>query len=371
MDINSDKGIKLANENLSLVIFICDLNLSSIASTYLTVAFRLIKILKLFKSKPLDRTSGNGKENLLTFANNWFSINRNRFNFGKRNFNNRRYSSCYNNRNPGNIDSIFKIQEQKNGFFSEYRRHSKDIGKVISKGFGSGSKLLGICRYVNGNLEREDPHVQSIEDIALAENHLENGYPKIWDIKEQLEQRITELHNEINQIIKQYEEIIDSSIPSKFKPVTNYDPETILTEPVYYKTSFYSCLFEQINKKFNNVPPSRLTYLHDSNHKIKKIIDNSVQVIAQQSFYVEPYFLVDGEKTDLEEFWKIFEGLRSNGQLEGLVKSYNDLKLKLSNIDFNDFYTDIDTLCKNIKESRTILEGSCEYCPKHGFFDQF
>lgn len=257
----------------------------------------------MFKlNRPYKAIGINGKKNLPNFAYYCRSINRCWSSLWKGYLNNNRNSSSHNNWNLRNVYFNFKDKEQPKAFFSEYRRHSKDIAKVISTGFGSGSELLGICRYVNGNLERNDPHVQSIEDIALAENHLENGYPKIWDAWEQLEQRIIELHNEISHTIKQFEETINSSIPVKFKPVTNYDPNYLLTQSIYYQRDLYSCLFIEINKQFNRVPYSRWTYLHDSKHKIRRIIKDTVQDTAQESFYVEPYFLADSDKTDLEEF---------------------------------------------------------------------
>jgi hypothetical protein len=270
-------------------------------------------------------------------------------------------------RSSDNIES----KEQRKGFFSESAAHSKDIGKIISAGFGTDSELSGHCYYQKGELERKDPQF-SVEDIALAEEHLRKGYSEIWNRKMQLESEVLKLYDANEGIIKQYEERIQSLIPDKFNAKMDYDSGIILTGPIYYQKSVNACLFEQINKHLNNVPLSRLTYRHGDEHKLKKIVNNQLQDVKPVAIFMEPsYYLADGEKEVLEEFWKVFESMQSDEQLIRLVENYNGLQLQVSKLNFNDFSNDIDAISKTIKEGRSDLKGSCKHCPKKSVIDIF
>jgi len=222
----------------------------------------------------------------------------------------------------------------------------------------------------NRKTERKNPDF-SVEDIALAEEHLQKGYSEIWTKKLQLESEVLKLFDAIENITKQYEERIRSSIPDKFKPVMDYDSEIIIKGPIYYKKSVHACLFDQINRYLNDTPLYRLTYRHDGNHKLKKIVNNQLQDVTPDSLCMESYWLADGEKEALQEFWNIFESMQVDEQLIGLVKSYNELRLQASKLNFNDFHNDIDAISKAVKEGRSDLEGSCKHCPKKGVIDFF
>ena len=179
------------------------------------------------------------------------------------------------------------------------------------------------------------------------------------------------MYDEIDQTIEQYQSVIDSQIPDRFERVSDYDPEKILHEPIHYPNFTYACLFEQINNSLNGIPLSSPTFRQGRN--IRKIKNNRVINTHTQSFGVEQYYLVDGDRQDLETFNSIFQGLQTNEQLINLVKRYNELQLKLSKTNVDDFYNDIDSLWKDIKENRNILKGkeACDHCPKKSIFDHF
>jgi hypothetical protein len=200
---------------------------------------------------------------------------------------------------------------------------------------------------------------------------LEKGYPDIWTKKQNLENEVMTIYDEIDQTIKQYESLIDSQIPDKFERMSNYDPQKILRQPLYYPNSAYEGLFQEINKSFDNTPQLTLRFRHDRN--IQKIINKRVITTQIESVSVDRYVLADGDRQDLETFNIIFQGLQANEQLINLVKLYDELQLKLSKINMNDFYNDIDSLWKDIKENRNILKGkeACEHCPKKSIFDHF
>ena len=97
---------------------------------------------KLFKSNRLN-TRIDAKQILSNRSRiNWRNNNSSILRTSNDNSDNR-YIFC---RNNDNIES----KEKRKGFFSESTIHSKDIGKVISDGFGTGSELSGSCYYKTG-----------------------------------------------------------------------------------------------------------------------------------------------------------------------------------------------------------------------------
>jgi hypothetical protein len=75
---------------------------------------------------------------------------------------------------------ISKAKRKEKDFSNELKSHSKVVGELISKAFGTDSQLFGHCYYDKGELKRENPHSPSIPDVVLAEDHLQKGYSDIW-----------------------------------------------------------------------------------------------------------------------------------------------------------------------------------------------
>jgi hypothetical protein len=286
------------------------------------------------------------------------------------------FRTSQNNRcNRNNIrvtNNDIESKKERKGFFSAKTSHSKEIGKIISDAFGTDSHLIGECQYVNGKLERQNPHF-SAEDIQLGEDHLEEGYSETWAKKQELQDQILKLYDEIENTMKAYEERIRSLIPDKFQSKIDYDSDYVLRQPTYYEKPMYGCIFEQINKSLNGMPFSDITNRHGDDHKIKKIINGKEQDQKPTALFVEPRYLVDGEEIDLQEFRKIFESLRSDEGLIELVKKYNELRsgVQEAKTRFEDFRKEIDSICIAIKEGRTVLKGSCEHCPKQSIIELF
>lgn len=274
----------------------------------------------------------------------------------------------------GIISRIFEVQEQPKAFFSDYLdQHSWEIGKVIFDGFGRDSNLMGHCEYQNGDLNRIDPiEYKSCKDIGLGKNHLEKGYPNIWNKKEQLVKEILNLNNQISDAINEFHRIINSSFPDKFKAgesiVSEIDTQFL---PFYYQRHTFSFLFDQIVLGQDNLSTSKLLSLKD-----KSIHVNSLKgVIPLQTFGlyrpIDNIEMALGGESDLKEYLSICDDLVTNPQLIGSVKKYRGLKEELVKLNTESYYVDIDNLWKDINEYHRELKGrgECDKCKKPSFLD--
>jgi hypothetical protein len=231
---------------------------------------------------------------------------------------------------------------------------------------------MGQCEYQNGSLNRIDPiEYKHYEDIRLGKKHLEIGYPDISKKKTRLQEEIVTLHNQINDTITKFHEIIISSIPSKFKSGENIVSETNPKFlPFYYQRHTFSFLFEHIDKE-QNVIPSKLLSLTD--RKIHVNTPNGAIEVPTLCVYIGLRDMALGNESDLEQYLTISNELVKNTKLIELVQKYRKLKTQLEELNIEGYYEDIDNLWNGIYENGDILEGKevCRYCPKHGFLDYF
>ena len=66
-------------------------------------------------------------------------------------------------------------------FFSKYADHSKEIGKILKNGYGK-PELFGSVK----DFEIVYPSPPKIEDIGIANKHLEKDHPETWKLKEEI-----------------------------------------------------------------------------------------------------------------------------------------------------------------------------------------
>jgi hypothetical protein len=315
-----------------------------------------------FKSNPFSKVFGVNARNIsLAFNRHYDSVIRHWCGF-------RKGLSGHAWRWNWNFNGDFKSKEQRQRFFSEYRSHSKAIGKVISEGFGRTPNLMGHCDYQNGCLDRVDPKdYQSTENVGLGRQHLQKGYPEIWKKKQQLEKEILVIHNEISDVVDEFQQIISSSIPKEFKIRDSHPPKYL---PYYDDRHTYWYLFEQMNMKLNGNPILQPSFREEKIH-LAKPDDTMVSVETFCLFMKLP--LAFGDRVQLEEFRKVLDGLILNQQINELVHEYKNLETELSTLGKEDYYTDIDNLWNEIYENGNELQGkgACRNCQKHKLFDYF
>lgn len=262
--------------------------------------------------------------------------------------------------------------KQRNRFFRKYRDHSKVLAKVILDGFGNNSGIFGLCKYDNGKFQRNNPTIPEIENIGLAKEHLKNGYVGIWSKKEEAEKVAVSAYDNIENLINHYEKIVSDSIPSSFFVSRNdgYSPDTPDFLNFYRKNLFNMLLFNEITYKLQGktiLSPA----VYEENIKTK---DNGGYETA-----VRKHLLIHrgsriavGDEQSIKYLLEIFDSLVSKQSVEEIVKKYFELKNKIDrNTTIDNFYIEIQAICKKISQEGDVLLGKCRLCPKKNFLDYF
>ena len=262
--------------------------------------------------------------------------------------------------------------KQRNRFFRKYRDHSKVLAKVILEGFGNDSGIFGLCKYDNGKLQRNNPTIPEIENIGLAREHLKNGYVVIWSKKEEAEKVAVGAYDNIENLINQYEKIVSDSIPSSYFIARNdgYSPDTPDFLNFYHENLFNMLLFNEISYRLQGktiLSPA----VYEENIKTK---DNEGYETAVRKHLLlhRGSRIAVGDEQSIKYLLEIFDSLVSKQSVEEIVKKYYELKNKIDmNTTIDNFYIEIQAICKKISQEGDVLLGKCKLCPKKNFLDYF
>jgi hypothetical protein len=75
-----------------------------------------------------------------------------------------------------------------------------------------------------------------------------------------------------------------------------------------------------------------------------------------------------GDEHSIKYLLEIFDSLVSEQSLEEIVKKYYELKNKIdTNTTIDDFYIEIQAICRKISQEGDVLLGKCKLCPKEKF----
>ena len=260
--------------------------------------------------------------------------------------------------------------KQRNQFFREYRDHSKVLAKVILEGFGNDSGIFGLCKYDNGKLQRNNPKIPEIENIGLAREHLKNGYVGIWSKKEEAEKVAVGAYDNIENLINQYEKIVSDSIPRSFFIARNdgYSPDTPDFLNFYHKNLFNMLLFNEITYRLQGKTIlSPAVYEENIKTKDNKGYETSVR---KHLLLHRGSRIAVGDEQSIKYLLEIFDSLVSKQSVEEIVKKYYELKNKIDmNTTIDNFYIEIQAICRKISQEGDVLLGKCKLCPKKNFFD--
>ncbi len=262
--------------------------------------------------------------------------------------------------------------KQRNRFFRKYRDHSKVLAKIILDGFGNNSGIFGLCKYDNGKLQRNNPAIPEIENIGLAREHLKNGYVSIWSKKEEAEKVAIGAYNNIENLIIQYERIVSDSIPSSFFIAQNdeYSPDTPDFLNFYHKKLFNMLLFNEITYRLQGkMILSPAVYEENIKTKGNKGYETSVR---KHLLLHRGRRIAVGDEQSIKYLLEIFDSLVSKQSAEETVKKYYELKNKIdTNTTIDNFYIEIQAICRKISQEEDVLLGKCKLCPKKNFLDYF
>jgi hypothetical protein len=77
-----------------------------------------------------------------------------------------------------------------------------------------------------------------------------------------------------------------------------------------------------------------------------------------------------GDEQSIKYLLEIFDSLVSKQSVEEIVEKYYELKNKIdTNTTIDNFYIEIQAICRKVSQEGDVLLGKCKLCPKKNFFD--
>jgi hypothetical protein len=142
-------------------------------------------------------------------------------------------------------------------FFIDYHKHSKDTVQIIKDGYGRTSNTLGSCEYHDGYMRIRAPEESKIADIGSARNHLRDGYPNIWKLKDEAESASRQKIEEIENLINEIKSRISSELERK---VETTNTKLVLKPALFSSQREYpvSCYYDNTTQEIVNEIKMRL-----------------------------------------------------------------------------------------------------------------
>ena len=238
-------------------------------------------------------------------------------------------------------DLYFKKKEK-------YETHSKDLVKSLNSWIVS--LRFPNCEYVDGFLQ-EYPYYSKIDEIPLlkqAKQHLEQSYPQILKMHDDIKKDSTKLCKRIEEIIHStdkpsFENIIITKINldcPKLKRTHKNNLKEYSQEPNIYTD----------NDVFDIIFKNRLLDVNDLNVNGDKLIYQNFKNIAK------------GEKSDLENLKQVILKLISNKEIKKLIEQYHTLHEELDNKSAS-FKREIRDLYNSVNGGMTLDKlKDCNIC---------
>jgi hypothetical protein len=287
------------------------------------------------------------------------------FERGSRNFSRRRRNynllSFTHNYSQSNIFKIFwnytlhhnnhsYILGETSKFFRAYKKHSKDIARIIKQGYGNGS-IVGSVNY----FDIKYPEEPQIEDIGIATIHLKKDFPDIWKEKNTVFQESKKYLDNIRTIITEFEIEVRKTIEENFDYRQCTEPNEDIDKVCYYPDTFLEIFKIIQNKGGKDLNPAingkHPYYSYD-------IISNRINP--------KPLFHITTTYEKFSDFWtnsnEIIDILIKNNKLKDLVKKYEkECSLFYNNSERKKFFTSINKLHNNIVNHNNTMnkKGRC------------
>ena len=267
----------------------------------------------------------------------------------------------------GSNKYIFKVQENSNQFF---RTHSHDINGILENGFGENSLYSLIRKYDDYRYDIPKLQLPSIEDIALARQHLESGYKELNSLRIKSEDEINLLRTDLESCKSEIENKIKEDVNlNKFTFRQNTDeslPATMTVQNIYNSNLFYG-IVECIsgNNKYLNfdfVFPQRKD---EKGEHLATLTYYKLYFVSQMNDN-ERLFSALGSEEDITQLKTEIEKLLNSNlkELKALIDEYYNIIDEINNNEnLTKFNNTIANTCLQITTKNQKLNGKCKECP--------
>ncbi len=262
-------------------------------------------------------------------------------------------------------------------FFLDYHKHSTDIVEVIKNAFGRESGILGNCTYTIDAINIELPKEPGLVNIGLARDHLQYGYPCIWDHKTAAEgeckQKIDELKKTYVQIENRIKTTVEKDIGTignrLVRKSTDYMPKS--ASQSFYYDNLVSLIYLEIFSHSEDNPPTSVNV----GYEFPRILDENGKEysITLSTLSIGGMKVAVGKENDMKELEELIRKLLyQDADLRSLVLKLDSLKNQLElDKTKNTYFNEIDTLYKSIFQEGADIKGKCKLCPPKGWLNYF
>jgi hypothetical protein len=216
--------------------------------------------------------------------------------------------------------SYLKIAENPSQFFIEYTTHSKKVIKIIRDGYGKKSNLFGS---INGFsiTKYQEPETISFE---LGKRHLISGYKELWELIKQSQVEADKILDELENIIEEFKEIINSKIYNDFTFDSNYELMGNEIKNIYKENTFVE-IFNEIkngNSRHLNIGLDPILQI-DREHSIDFYTLSFTHKTLAKDNLNNDYFAM-GKKENIEKLEKNINILLSCPELNDKIVEYDN-----------------------------------------------
>jgi len=251
----------------------------------------------------------------------------------------------------------FEIPKERTQFFKDFADHSKKLSNTIKNGYDNPD-CLGLIDEFN-TIYPKDP---TIEDLGIANSHLETGYPSLWTLKNQVykdsKQRITNTEC----IIKRFKTIVEKVMQDN--GYRYFDATYDINVKYYYPPLFLEIFREIQNRKRRELQIT--SGLEDrSIGQLFVYFEGGNHIMSMRFDY-------DEINPKHEEFKGIVTQLVKNNELRTLVDNYEEeYDSFYYNGERQQFFESIDALYDDVVHKNETLKGKCKLCPPKRWIDKF
>jgi hypothetical protein len=268
------------------------------------------------------------------------------------------------------LNRIMSMRRTNYDYHTDYHKHSREIARIIKKGFGEESGILGNCIDKNGIVNIQTPNEPGIEDIGPARSHLQYGYPSYWALLEKAISESKETLRDIQIAIGNFE----SNIVNEMKRNTEKTGTTLIRRNTYesslaelFQACYYDDLvteiFYEIKIKKEGKRPRQLVPGFDF---LPNEIGERAGSVYKLSLGESVKVLVRVKEADKEDVKLRIEKLLSDPYRNSMVCRYIELKecLDKNNNRIN-YFQNIENLYRSVYSEGESLNktGKCTLCP--------
>jgi hypothetical protein len=240
-------------------------------------------------------------------------------------------------------------------WMQDYRRHSLEVGEVISKTWLSASRFSS-CIYNYGRLEEEQAVEPAGKNVGLARLHLINGYPDTWKLYRKAVAECSDICNAIKKIIGSFEDKIIVTIEAA-APGSNlvrrgigYSARRCEDMHFYVDIHVYEAVFDLVQDKLDGKSLRSLEIVHGT-YFIDKIPcpHTSLQLLNGLGF---------GSDDEINELKNTIDTLINNAEITSLVEQYNQQIKNLHTSELKESYRkEIENIWTSIRDDGGLLEA--------------